>query len=104
VQEDEELNPYITETAVANDGSVIVWETAKSTEYITVTSLRNGWVTSDQAETLKDWYKNATTLTIEFTDSTTVDVSPAHEKRVDIKPIREGGEMYRIVFPTRRDI
>ena len=101
IQEDEEWNPYITETAIANDGSVIVWEIDRTTEYVTITSKRNGWVTDEQAELLKDWFKNASALTIELTDASTINVSPAHEKRVDITPVREGATLHRIVFPTR---
>ena len=101
VKEDDEYNPYITETAIANDGSTIVWETERMTEYITVTSKRHGWVKDDQATTLKEWFLSSDDLTIEFADATTIDVTPAHEKSVEISPIFEGAKNYRIVFPTR---
>jgi len=102
VEEDAKHKPYITETAVASDGSIIVWETAKTTEYITVTSKKHGWVDETDAITLKEWYAGTDELVVHYTDTTTVTTIPAHEKQMDIAPIFEGSENFRIVLPLRK--
>jgi len=103
IQEEMSDASVMGEAVMSAAGTHIVYEAAIHTPYITLDSMKYGWITETQRLALVAMRKQlGTTFTLTYNDDSTETVRMAREKEMVFTPLYEGSQKYTAIIPLAK--
>ena len=91
----DEPSNIVSEVAISEAGTHIVWQSEILTPYITLESREQGWIEQAEKDLIMELYSQfEATFVLVFDDESEENVRFAHEKGIPFTPISEGSSIY----------